>query len=282
MKFSGQTRLESYRCVKDMLLGRDIQEAEREAKLLIARVMDIEIIDIFLYPEAAVTDEQAVLLRRLLRRRMAGQPLQYAMHTAYFMGLQFYVDKRVLIPRPETELLVEKALEALDGQDKSVLDLCTGSGCIAVSIAAMNKNACVFASDISAGALTVAKINARLLHMENRITFIKSDLLENISGRFDVIVSNPPYISQSEYEALPSHIRLFEPREALWADDDGLLFYRSIAKHARDHLNEGGTLLLEIGAGQANDVAALLKEQGFDDVLCDKDYGGHDRVMIAK
>ncbi len=280
MNFSGLNSLEAYQSIKKILERQNIQEAEREAKLLISRAMDIEISGIFLNSGATLSKKQSAMLGSFLKRRLAGFPLQYAMQEAYFMGFKFYVDRRVLIPRPETELLAEKALEALQGGAKSVLDLCTGSGCIAVSIADMEEQASVFASDISAGALAVAKKNARRSGVKERIGFIKSDLFAKIPRRFDVIVSNPPYINQGDYELLEEHIRGYEPALALLAED-GLQFYRVIAREAGNHLNAGGRLFLEIGDQQAADVTALLQEQGFLDIRCDKDYGGLDRIISA-
>lgn len=279
---TGLTRIEAYRSVRQRLKDHSIAEADREARLIISRAIGCDISGIFLYSGMRLTGRETAKANRFLERRLTGMPLQYALKTAYFMGFEFYVDHRVLIPRQETELLVEHTLKRLKYGKKSVLDLCMGSGCIAVSLAVLNRDVHISASDQYNSVIPVAKRNARKNGVENRIVFIKSDLFKNITGRFDIIVSNPPYIGKNEYEMLEKHIRYYEPLSALLAGEEGLEFYRLIAEQAKGYLNSNGEILLEIGCNQAKDVAALLKKNGFHDIACIKDYSNNDRIITAK
>ena len=199
-----------------------------------------------------------------------GKPLQYAVGKQYFYGLEFKVDSNVLIPRQDTEILVEKALEVIKPEDK-VLDMCTGSGCIAVSVA-KNSAAKVTAADVSEEALTIARENAKIL--EANVDFIKSDMFENISDVYDVIISNPPYISRKELESLPIEVKA-EPNLALDGGEDGLDFYRILKDSP---LKENGVILIEIGDAQAEAVKEIFQDF---DVEVYKDYGGFDRVVKA-
>lgn len=279
---TGLTRIEAYRSARQTLQDCSVKEADREARLIISRAIGCEISGLFLYSGQRLRAYETAKANRYLKRRLTGMPLQYAMKTAYFMGLEFYVDHRVLIPRQETELLAEQTLQRLQYGKKSVLDLCTGSGCIAVSLAVLNRTANICASDQYDGALTVAQRNARKNGVENRVNFIKSDLYEKITDRFDIIVSNPPYIEKSEYVMLDRPVLDYEPVTALLAGEEGLRFYRLIAEQAKRHLNTNGELLLEIGCSQAKDVSALLEKNDFYDITCIKDYSGRDRIITAK
>ncbi|MBE5818708.1 MAG: peptide chain release factor N(5)-glutamine methyltransferase [Clostridiales bacterium] len=207
-----------------------------------------------------------------------GEPVQYVLGKWDFMGRSFAVDERVLIPRADTELLCELALEhiASMGSDVSVLDLCTGSGCIGISISLDAKNTSVFCSDISEDALCVAYENAKTLGAQ--IEFIQSDMLTNC-GVYDVIVSNPPYIPSSIVDELDTSVKNFEPRGALDGGDDGLDFYRIIANEAKSHLTKNGALFLEIGYDQRDSVCKLLKDRGYINIECYKDIAQNDRVI---
>lgn len=197
------------------------------------------------------------------------------------MGLDIRCDGRALIPRPETELLAERAVRlSMTKPGLTVLDLCTGTGCIAVALAKLGRFSAVAASDISADALDLAEENAAAHGVH--VDFINSDLFDRLSGRrFDVIVSNPPYIARAELEDLMPEVRDHDPVTALDGGPDGLSFYRRIAAEAGAHLSPGGCLLLEIGAGQGKAVRSLLEEAGFADVRIEKDYSGRDRVVTA-
>ena len=195
------------------------------------------------------------------------------------MGIEFAVNKNVLIPQPDTEILVEKAIEILKKhKEPKVLDLCTGSGAIAVSIAKNVTNAKVYASDISEKALEIAKINDR----ENKVKFIYSDLFENIKENFDVIVSNPPYIKTEEIKLLSKEVQN-EPNLALDGGQDGLYFYRKIIDKAHEYLTTTGYLCLEIGEDQKEEVVNLIEQSGhYEEIQTYKDFGENDRVIICK
>jgi len=277
--FKGLSRLKAFRVVKDTLAHFGTEAAEREAALIISGAISGEVSDVFTGGEKALSGEESRAVQKSLTRRLTGMPLQYAMNAAYFMGLKFHVNRRVLIPRPETEILVQKALEGLK-EGQRALDLGTGSGCIAVSLA-KDSGAGITASDKYSSALKIDRENARENGVEERIAFIKSDMFQNIEGLFDCIVSNPPYIPDEEYAALDKSVRDYEPAYALKAGD-GLKYYRTIALGAKTRLNPGGRLLLEIGYDQTDAVTALLDGNGYRDIRCEKDYAGLNRVITAK
>lgn len=221
----------------------------------------------------------------LIRRRAAGEPLQHITGEQGFMGLTFRVGPSVLIPRPETELLVEEALEILRseyGKDEAatpvILDICTGSGAIGIAVKKLFPEAEVTLSDISAEALETARVNAGL--NECKVELVESDMFSALEGRvFHMILCNPPYISDAEIETLDEEVRDHEPRTALSGGSDGLDFYRIIARDAADHLEAGGWLLMEIGYDQGESVPALMRNLGDTRVL--KDLNGLDRVVIV-
>ncbi len=218
--------------------------------------------------------------QEIINRRAKKEPLAYIIGERYFMGLRFEVCPDVLIPRQDTELLCENAIELINSSGiKTVLDVCTGSGAIAVSIAHYTQ-ARVSASDISQNALKVAMKNAT--DNEVNVGFVLSDLFENIEGRFDMITANPPYICTADYNVLSPDVHDYEPELALHAMGDGLCFYKDIAKDAKKHLSNGGWLFLEIGHDQGQGVTNLLKEDGYSQVTCSKDIPGKDRLICAK
>ena len=214
-------------------------------------------------------------------RRASHVPLQYILGWTSFMGLKFSVDSRVLIPRQDTETLVEAVLAwAADKKALTLLDLCTGSGCIAVSLAALGHFESVTACDISEDALAAARENAQLNQVD--IHFRQGDLFSAADGRFDVITANPPYIPKPVLDSLMPEVRDFEPRCALDGGEDGLVFYRRIAEQALNRLKPGGALFLEIGYDQAEDVTALLRGHGFAGTRVIRDLAGHDRVVTGQ
>ena len=211
------------------------------------------------------------------KQRANGKPLWYIFGDAEFYGYTFKVDERVLIPRPETEELCEWVLSSINANEK-VLDLCTGSGAIAVTIA-KKSGAEVYASDISQGAIEVATQNAEL--NDAKVTFIHSDLFNDIDGKFDIIISNPPYIPTADIEGLESTVKYYEPRLALDGGLDGLDCYRKIASQAVNHLNDNGLLFMEFGVGQAEDITKLLQEN-FVNIEIKKDLSGIERMVQAQ
>ena len=214
----------------------------------------------------------------VLGQRMMRRPLEHITHETEFMGLPFYVDEHVLIPRQDTECLVETVLPLVKGRD--VLDLCTGSGCIGISLAVLSDCHSVTLADLSEEALTVAERNARMNHVE--VTLVQSDLYREIKGVFDIIVSNPPYIPTVEVEKLMPEVRDHEPRMALDGDADGLFFYRCITKESGQYLRCGGWLCFEIGFDQGRAVSTLMREAGYTRVTIKKDLAGLDRIVMGQ
>ena len=251
------------------------EEALQQAKEIVAAVIGAETSALAVHTWVQVTEEQMSIIGDLVEQRLTGQPLQYILGEWEFFGLPFYVDERALIPRQDTELLVETAISMIQQHGyKTCLDLCTGSGCIAVSIAKQTQIA-VTASDISADALELAKENAAL--NEVKVAFLESDLFDQIEGKFDLICCNPPYLTKEDMERLQKEVS-FEPALALYGGADGLDFYRRIAKEYSVHLNAGGALLLEIVNTQAQAVSELFVAKT--EVLTD--LGGNPRVVIVE
>ncbi|MDP2912442.1 MAG: peptide chain release factor N(5)-glutamine methyltransferase [Candidatus Omnitrophota bacterium] len=214
-------------------------------------------------------------------------PVQYIIGRTEFCGLDFAVDKRVLIPRPETEILVRTAVDLafsfqLSALSLNILDLCTGSGCVAIAMAKEALDFRITASDISNDALDVATLNAERHYVSDRIEFIQSDLFDKIAGKFDIIVSNPPYIGRWEFSGIQREV-LMEPRMALDGGEDGLDFYRRIACKAPAYLRDGGYLVFEIGFGQAGLIKDILENKGsFNVIGIEPDRSGIERVIIAR
>jgi len=251
------------------------EEASQQAKLLVAAVLGVEPGALMVHTWAEVTNEQMEVIGELLERRTSGEPLQYILGEWSFMGLPFYVDERALIPRQDTELLCETAIARIKEREyQTYLDLCTGSGCVAISIAKLTKIPAT-ATDVSADALALARENAELNEAE--ITFAESDLFDGINGKFDLITCNPPYLTGEDMRNLQQEIR-FEPRLALFGGEDGLDFYRRIARMYRAFLNPGGALLLEIGSTQAKSAAELF--DGKTSVI--NDLSGNPRVLVVE
>lgn len=217
----------------------------------------------------------------LAKERAEGKPLQQVLGNTDFYGLPIKVDERVLCPRPETEYLVEAVVDIIGKKNiNRVLDLCTGSGAIAIAIKKKCDNVIVTASDISADALALAKENATLNNAE--VEFVLSDYFANVQGKFGLIVSNPPYIKSSDIEGLDKEVKDYEPRIALDGGENGLDAYTSIIFTAKDYLDEGGYIAFEVGIGQAEDVKKLLEDNGYSDIVIKQDLENIDRIVIAR
>ena len=262
-----------------MLAQAGIDEAELDARYILEYITGLNSAQYFIHSEDIIEKDKAEEFFRLIERRSKRIPLSYVIGTRDFFGLTFKVDENVLIPEQETELLVEEVIKHSEG--KSVLDMCTGSGCIAISIALFGKPSKVAASDISEKALEVARENAKSLK-SGEISFIQGDMFENVTDKFDIIVSNPPYIETGEIDELMPEVRDYIPRLALDGDIDGLKFYRIISKEAVKKLNKNGRIFYEIGYNQSRAVASILFENGFTDITVIKDYSGLDRIVMAK
>lgn len=215
----------------------------------------------------------------ILEKYNKGYPLQYALGEWEFYGLNFKVDERALIPRFETEIIVNFLLKSSYKKDK-ILDIGTGSGAIAISLGRNLPTSRIIGSDIEEKALSLASENKERLKASN-VSFIKSDLFEEISEKFDIIISNPPYINQTDYDKLDERL-YHEPKSALLASEDGLYYYKRIIKDAEAYLNQGGRLVFEIGYDQKQRVCELLNESDFKNIKCMKDYNDFDRFIIAE
>lgn len=263
------------------LTGLGIENAQQECGFMLAQITGMDAMTLQLDMDTALTDEVISAFNAMVEKRREHIPLQYILGTQPFLGREFIVTPDVLIPRIETEQLCTMAIgEAIDrGAKLSVLDLCTGSGCIAVSLALALPESTVDACDLSEKALSMAQHNAEQLHAH--VAFLQGDLLSAAEGRtYDMIVSNPPYIPRQECTKLQPEV-LQEPMMALDGGEDGLNFYRRIAMNAPKYLNPGGTLLMEIGYDQGESVPALLSEAGFSAPQVFRDQYDHDRIVRA-
>ncbi|MGN0167674.1 MAG: peptide chain release factor N(5)-glutamine methyltransferase, partial [Acetatifactor sp.] len=257
-----------------------IEEAELDARLLLEFVCGTNRNTLLVHDDRPVTDEETAAYRELTGKRAQRIPLQHLTGTQDFMGLEFEVNEHVLIPRQDTEILVEEALQELhDGM--RVLDMCTGSGCILISLLRYSNDCTGVGADISEEALQVARRNAKKLLADGSIIFVQSDLFERVEGQFDMIVSNPPYICTDVIETLMPEVREHEPRQALDGSADGLLFYRRIIEDSVKYLKRGGMLFFEIGYDQGEAVKKLMEQAGYLEVHVIRDYAGLDRVVAG-
>lgn len=263
---------------KKQLRESRITDADTDAWLLMEYVFGISRARYYMCSDNEVSEDNALRFSELVKLRAMHFPLQYITGVQEFAGLEFEVNKDVLIPRQETELLVEEVLKVCDG--KECLDMCCGSGCIIISIARLGRPGRLVAADISERALILAKRNA-IKHKVD-IEFIQSDLFSAVDGSFDIIVSNPPYIPSDEIKNLMPEVREHEPRLALDGMKDGLEFYRRIAASSGRHLKKGGHVFFEIGYNQAEAVGKILTAAGFCDLHVKKDLSGNDRIVSAR
>ena len=268
----------------DRLRAAGIEPARREAEWLIEHVTGRSRLDLMTHPDAGVEAEVCERLESLLQRRLTREPLQYLTGEAGFFGHVFLVTPDVLIPRPETELLVEWIL-GRESLDHGVLDLGTGSGCIPVSVRLARPDVACTAVDVDGKALAVARENAARLGAD--IRFVEADMLDGgladrLAGPFSVVVSNPPYIGREEQSSLQPEVVEHEPHRALFAEGDALRFYRHLAHAAVDLLVDGGWICLEIHADRGAEVVALLQESGWEGVRLHQDLAGRDRMVCAR
>ena len=270
-----------------LLFKAGIADYSIDAWILFEKICNISKTEYFEKMHVEVPEDEKKSFFEAIDRRITHYPLQYIVGEWEFMGLKFKVNENVLIPRQDTEFLVETAFSMIKEEFPkrkdtiTVLDMCTGSGCIGISIAKYIQNSFVVCVDVMEEALEVAKENARLNGVEN-IKFVRSDLFQNIEEKFDVIISNPPYIKTSECERLMPEVRDYEPRIALDGDEDGLRFYRNIIRESKDYFKGDAYLLFEIGYDQREEVKELLEKGGFDEIEALKDLAGNDRVLIGK
>ncbi|MDD3012584.1 MAG: peptide chain release factor N(5)-glutamine methyltransferase [Candidatus Gastranaerophilales bacterium] len=274
-------------------------EASIEANILVECVFGLSKKDMLINPKQKVPENLEKKFKELVQKRINEKiPVQYLVNKAFFMGYEFYVDENVLIPRPETEILVEEVIKLIKASKKknlTIIDIGTGSGCIACMLAKNLYNKChpefisgsnnynITASDISKKALDIAKFNAQKLNIADKIEFQRSDILKDIDETFNFIISNPPYIPLKDRESLQIEVSGHEPHLALFVDDEkGISFYKELIRQSKEKLNSAGYLAVEIGISQSHYISELLQEAGFVDIQIIKDFSDIDRVIIAR
>ena len=275
-----------------LLMNAGIEEARLDAWLLLEYTADISRAWYYAHPESEVNEEIVSEYLSLCQKRAEHIPLQHLTHQACFMGYDFYVDERVLVPRQDTEVLAEEALHQLRNmRNPRILDMCTGSGCLLLSLLMELPDATGTGVDISEAALAVAERNRKNLELEKRAVLVQSDTFSgdyfqknsgNTSLEYDMLISNPPYIPTEDIGKLMEEVRFHDPVLALDGREDGLYFYRRITEQAGKYLKPGGWLMYEIGCEQGTDVSAIMQGEGFTEVTVKKDLAGLDRVVIGK
>ena len=294
------TRREAYEYGVEQLEAEGIENADCDIRILLEDLCGVDREELFIQGDKVISHRETEIFMNAVNKRMGHYPVQYITGKQEFMGLTFTVNQNVLIPRMDTEILVEEVMRQLNDGSR-ILDMCTGSGCILLSLLYYSNDCEGVGVDISEEALDVAKDNAgRLIlddtfdllfktggmgkkHLdEDKIEFIQSNLFNDVRGRFDIIVSNPPYIRSDVIPALMEEVRDYEPILALDGKEDGLYFYRKIIEKSPDYLNPGGLLFFEIGYDQAHDVVALMEKAGFKDVTVVQDYAHLDRVVWGR
>lgn len=283
--------LERLREATGFLKGFGVDDAPREAELIVSHCLEKDRTALY-RDNPQISERHLSKIDGLLKRRSKREPLHYILGYVEFYGLKIKVGKGVLIPRPETELLVEEAIKRFTvyGSRFTVLDLCTGSGCLALALAKEFSDAHVYGTDISEVAIRYAKENAKINGINN-VTFLRGSLFKPIKKlftvhrspfTFDLIVSNPPYIRKNDIKELQPEIREWEPIEALDGGEDGLDYYRAIIPDAKSYLRDGGYIILELGLGHADAVKEMAEDAGFIDISLIRDYAGIERIFIAK
>lgn len=265
------------------ILQGKAENARFEAEILLGHLIQKDRLYIAVHKDCEVPCSTADRFYDMCRRRASGEPSAYITGVKEFMSLEFEVNKNVLIPRPETEMLVEMVCEKYQSKDINIIDICTGSGAIACSVAHFLPKAKVTATDISDAALEVALKNAQKNKVDNRVHFVKSDALKKICipARFDLVLSNPPYIESSVIDTLETCVKDYEPRLALDGGNDGLIFYTKIVDNIKSILNPGGELMFEIGCNQGKAVSDIMST-AFTDIRIIKDLAGLDRVVCGQ
>ena len=258
------------------LKKNEITSAKQNAENIISHVLQMSRFDIYLHLEKELSKTQYISISEIATRRKKHEPLQYILGETEFYGYKFKVSNSVLIPRPETELLVEKIIHE-EKNINSILDIGTGSGAIAIALSKNMNKIRIDAVDLLGSVLKIAQQNADLNNVE--INFFQSDIYENITDKYDLIISNPPYISQAEYELLPKEIKEYEPKSALQAENNGLYFYEKILQNAKEYLTDSGKIYFEIGYDQAEKITKIAKKNGFSNIQVFKDLNDFDRIM---
>lgn len=261
-----------------------METARLDAEVLLAFCLNCDRLEFLKNPDMQISKSQLAVFNKLVSRRLKWEPVAYITGRKEFWSFTLEVNKGVLIPRPDTEIILEEALAV--GKNiiaPRIADIGTGSGAIALALAKELPEPKITATDISPTALKVAKKNARNLKLGKNIEFLKGDLFAPVKGLFDIIVSNPPYISAAKYEELPRGVKDFEPKIALLAGQTGVEFYEKLIYQSKNHLKKDGWLLMEIGAPQAEKIRDIMQECAFfEDIDVRRDYAGHDRVIKGR
>lgn len=272
------------------LLGRDslrdspVENPELESALLLSKALGINLVDVYAYPERKVESDKVEEFERLLERRLKREPVAYILGEKEFYSRTFIVTPDVLIPRPETEILIEEGLKATKNiSHPLVVDAGTGSGCIAVTIGCESEDTRIFATDISFEGLLIARANSKRHRVVERISLVRTDFLSGFKEEsFDIAISNPPYIAERDFSKLESSVRDFEPKRSLLGGEDGLDCIRKIVHQAGKVLKNGGWCIVEVGANQSESVSEIFDCVGFGDVSSLKDLSGIERVVKGK
>ena len=284
--------------ITQYLTDKKIDTPRLNAEMLLSSTLEMQRIELYTNFDKPVAPPQLNKLHKLVKRAGENEPSAYIIGKTEFYSLEINVNKNCLIPRPETELLTERAIEFLreksetknenENENKYVCDLCTGSGCVAIAIAKNQPNIKIIATDISDAALTVAAENIEKYKLADKIALLCGDLFEPLipqldEAKFDLIVCNPPYVSDEEFEKLDKNVKDYEPKAALLAGKDGLDIYKRIAGEVNNFLKPGAALIMEIGCEQAQAVRKLLEKTGvFGEITIEKDFQNHDRIVTAK
>ncbi len=276
--------LDLLKSTEKQLRAAGIESAQREAEWLLGAAVQSDRANLYLMREQRLQQHEQAQFEALLQRRLHREPLQYILGNCEFCGFEFAVTPAVLIPRPETELLVEKIVElAASMEMPRIIDLGTGSGCIAVSLAKLIVNVQIVALDLSAAALEIAQANAKKLGVAERIEFRLADMTKlNFDETFDLVVSNPPYVLESERPGLQPEIHDWEPAAALYVQGDGLKFYRCILDYCKNHLRSGGWVACEMASQRSTAIEKLFREAGLFQVQIIQDFAGFDRHVIGQ
>lgn len=280
------TVLEAIRLTTEFFEKKGIESPRPNAEILLAHILKCKRLDLYLAFDKPLQEEEVLKYREYLKRRSQNEPLQYILGEVEFYGMPFKVNPSVLIPRQETEILIEVMINALDkNKPMSFLDIGTGTGNIPITLAPHFPASSFISIDVSESALKLAKENAELNRLEGKIEFVKGDILDKTfsPGKiFEVIVSNPPYVSLEEYKTLQPEITKYEPMEAVTDNSDGYTFYKTISSRAMEMLSTGGKLFFEVGQGQSDAVAMHMKNCGFTSITVKKDYLNIERVVYGE
>jgi release factor glutamine methyltransferase len=280
------TVLEAIKLSTEYLEKKDVESARANAEILLAEILNCKRLDLYLTFDKPLKENELNLYREFIRKRGMRIPLQYIVGNVEFFGFKLVVNENVLIPRPETEQLVEKIIKDNTGiENLTILDIGVGSGNISIALSNNLKNCKVVGIDISEKALEIAKVNSKKYLSENKVEFKLFDILkDNLAnlGKFDLIISNPPYISDKDFEALEPELKNFEPRIALTDSSDGISYYKKIISASKELLNMNGKLYFEMGKDQFQKIDSLMKENGFKNINIIKDYSGIERIISGE